>query len=830
MNPRFYTIILLSAVFCFSLPVQSQNLDSLLIQTDNYFEAASYERAIEYSQKAMLKAEEDFGKKSNQYAAALDRRGRLFWIYGEYENAEKYYLQSLDIIKENTGTKNSLYSTVLLDLAQLYSYMDKYNKSEKSFIEVIEIRKQVFGNKHKDYAEALYRMASMYFDFDQFDKAERTYIMALDAVKNTTSSDNSLFSQILSELSNLYEEQNQFDKIPPLLSELLRFTEITKGKEHPDYVFYLSWIARTYVMMGLMDKAEPYILECMSIDIDNINNSFYYLSETDKLFTIDYCLQNSGLYFSCGIERMKDNSDMIKELTNYRLTTKGLVLYSTNGVRKRIFSTDDPSIAANYGELIEERNEISKAYTKTLEEQNKAGINVKELQKRSEQLERNLSNLSEYFNSEKETYNVNWEDVRNSLKTYEAAIDFLNFENFNSLTKDTVYCAIVIKKDFPAPVMIKLCSKHDIDKYLLSADDDGMYVKSVSACKGIYELIWKPVEEYLGNSKIIYISPSGVLNRISFHALAPDENTYLIDRFDIRYTGNLKDIISLSKSRKTGQGNNKACIFGGIKYDLDASEMTDNANRFRNYQKDESEYKLNTDDIVANVDNRGSGWKFLKGTVAESEKISALLMKNNYEVSIYSGGEGNEEAFRSLSGSNSPAIIHLATHGFFFPNPKSPLQEGKVVNDVNISRSLFKNDINPMFRSGIVLAGANNIWKSGNKIEGVEDGILTAYEVSDMNLLNTDLMILSACESGLGDIRGDEGVFGLQRSFKIAGVKNIIVSLWKVPDKETSELMELFYTNWIDKKMQLEEAFSEAQKSMRSKYSDPYYWAAFILM
>ena len=99
-----------------------------------------------------------------------------------------------------------------------------------------------------------------------------------------------------------------------------------------------------------------------------------------------------------------------------------------------------------------------------------------------------------------------------------------------------------------------------------------------------------------------------------------------------------------------------------------------------------------------------------------------------------------------------------------------------------------------------------------------------------MNLLNTDLMILSACESGLGDIRGDEGVFGLQRSFKIAGVKNIIVSLWKVPDKETSELMELFYTYWIDKKMQLEEAFSEAQKSMRSKYSDPYYWAAFILM
>lgn len=830
MKTAFYTIILFATVFCFNPSVYPQVFDSLIIRTDDYFESASYELAVEYSQKALLKAEEEYGNKSNQYAAALDRRGRLFWIYGEYENAEKYYLQALEIIKDNTGTNNSLYSVVLLDLAQLYSYMEKFEKSEKAFIEVVEIRKQVFGSRHKDYVEALYRMALLYFDYNRLDKAEKIYIQALDAAKNLSSYDNSLFSQILSDLSILYEEQNQFEKIPSLLKELLQFTEITKGKEHPDYVFYLSWIARTYLKMELFDKAEPYILECISIDINHINNSFYFLSEKDKLSVIDYCLQNAGIYYSCGIGRMKNNSDMIKELANYRLTTKGLVLNSTNGVRKRIFSTDDPSIAAVYSELIEVRNEISKALTKTLEEQRKAGINIKELESRAEQLERNLSNLSEYFNSEKETYNVNWEDVRNSLKTEEAAIDFLNFENYLSSAKDTVYCAIIIKKDFPAPVLIKLCSKQDIDKQLSFTDDKEIYIKNVSACKGIYELIWKPVEEYLGNSKIIYVSTSGILNRISFHALAPEDNTYLIDRYDIRYTGNLKDIISLPKNRKTGQGNNRACIFGGIKYDLDPAEMTDNANRLRNYQQNEDEYKLNTDEIIDVNDSRGGGWKFLKGTVTESEKISVLLLKNNFDVSIYSGGEGNEEAFRSLSGGNSPSVIHLATHGFFFPNPKGMQQEGKAVNDVVSSRSLFKNDINPMFRSGIVLAGANNIWKSGKKIDGVEDGILTAFEVSTMNLLNTDLMILSACESGLGDIRGDEGVFGLQRSFKIAGVKNIIVSLWKVPDKETSELMELFYTNWIDKKMTLEEAFLDAQKNMRLKYSEPYYWAAFILI
>ncbi len=830
MKQVFFTIIFLSIILVFFLPVHPQTLDSLLIKTDDYFNSASYEQAIESSEKALSEAEKDYGNKSNQYAAALDKRGRLYWIYGEYETAEKYYIQSLEILKDNTGIKNSLYADVLLDLAQLYSYMDYYDKSEKTFLQVVEIRKQVFGEKHNDYAEALQRMASMYFDFDQFDKAERTYIQALDVIKNVANYDYSLFTQIMSDLSNLYEEQSQFDKMQPLLKDLLQSTERTKGKEHPDYRFYLMWSARIYFKMGFMDKAEPYILECISIDINDINNNFYYLSENDKLWVMDYYLQNASLYYSCGIERMKDNSDILKDLTNFRLITKGLVLYSTNGVRNRIFSTDDPSISSIYGELIEVRNELSKAYTKTIEEQQKAGIDIKKLEEKAEQLERNLSNLSEYFKSEKETYNVNWEDVRNSLKTDETAIDFLNFENFNSNTKDTIYCAIIIKKDYQTPIIVKLCGKQDVDKLLNSADKNEIYIRNEDACKELYKLIWKPLEGYLGNSKIVYVSTSGLLNRVSFHALAPDDNTYLIDKFDIRYTGNLKDIISLSKNRKTGQGNNKASIFGGIKYDLDLSEMTDNASRFRNDQQYTNENETNINEIIASIEDRGSGWKFLKGTAVESEKISDLLLKNNFNVTMYSGGDGNEEAFRSLSGSNSPSIIHLATHGFFFPGPQKPQYDEKVFKNTNTTRSVFKNDINPMFRSGIVLAGANNIWKSGKKTEGVEDGILTAYEVSDMNLLNTNLVILSACESGLGDVRGDEGVFGLQRSFKIAGAKNLIVSLWKVPDKETAELMGLFYSNWIDKKMQLEEAFAEAQKSMRLKYIEPYYWAAFMLI
>ncbi|MEJ7680988.1 MAG: CHAT domain-containing protein [Segetibacter sp.] len=135
---------------------------------------------------------------------------------------------------------------------------------------------------------------------------------------------------------------------------------------------------------------------------------------------------------------------------------------------------------------------------------------------------------------------------------------------------------------------------------------------------------------------------------------------------------------------------------------------------------------------------------------------------------------------------------------------------------------------NPMFRSGLVLAGANYAWKGGAVIPGKEDGILTAYEIAQMDLSNTDLVVLSACETALGDLQGNEGVIGLQRAFKMAGVKQLIVSLWRVPDKETTELMTLFYHNWLTGQS-TREALRSAQLKMKEKYS-PYFWAAFVVV
>lgn len=204
--------------------------------------------------------------------------------------------------------------------------------------------------------------------------------------------------------------------------------------------------------------------------------------------------------------------------------------------------------------------------------------------------------------------------------------------------------------------------------------------------------------------------------------------------------------------------------------------------------------------------------------------VQELLSKHDFKCTTKSGYDASERLFKQIGvHAPSPQVLHLATHGFFFPDPKQAAQN-------LLDEPIFKLSENPMIRSGLILAGANHVWQGNEQIEGTEDGILTAYEISQMNLTNTELVVLSACETGLGDIQGNEGVFGLQRAFKMAGAKYLIMSLWQVPDFQTQDLMTTFYEKWLEEGLEIPAAFREAQMEMKEKYENPYFWAGFVLV
>jgi CHAT domain-containing protein len=376
--------------------------------------------------------------------------------------------------------------------------------------------------------------------------------------------------------------------------------------------------------------------------------------------------------------------------------------------------------------------------------------------------------------------------------------------------EETVYCGLVIKHESKYPEMIRLFTEKQINKVIgISITNDYDYISKIYGTKdnpntALYKLIWKPLESALRGVQKVYYSPDGILHKISIPALAKDQDVYLCDVYQLRQVSNTVNILSENSFEANKQM--KAMLFGGIDY---------------NSGKTSTEV-----------------WKYLPGTKKEAESIQGILAKYNVEVEEYLSDKAMETKLKNAfdTKDKQPDILHIATHGFFYPEP------GKVVNQEvkkekneaiafrgsgNLGYWQFVKNKNPMMRSGLVFAGANQIWSENYEFAG-DDGVLTAEEVSQLDMSQTLLAVLSACETGLGDIEGNEGVYGLQRAFKMAGVNFVIMSLWQVPDKETMEFMSIFYQKLFDLK-DVEEAFYQTQKEMREKYG-AYFWGAFVLV
>jgi len=350
----------------------------------------------------------------------------------------------------------------------------------------------------------------------------------------------------------------------------------------------------------------------------------------------------------------------------------------------------------------------------------------------------------------------------------------------------------------------------------------GATVLEKTNLEGLYELIWIPLESAIGNINTIYYSPTGIMHRISFDAIPVKEDQRLSDYYQLIRLGSSRSLAqSVTKSSSIGK---EVLLFGGINYDQKSDSLIEARSMSESKDfADTPEGDINRAEIF-----QANKWSYLKGTKKEVRDIADLLKANAFSVNIKTGSMATEESFNKLSIDGlSPRILHIATHGFFYPEPNINTSTNKFRNE----EIAFKTSQHPLIRTGLLLAGANEVWSSDKSdCPPGEDGVLTAYEISQMDLTNTELVVLSACETGLGDILGNEGVYGLQRALKIAGAKKLIMSLWKVPDQETAKLMTSFYTYWLQEKLGIRESLSKAQKDFRDNGYDPYYWAGFILL
>lgn len=395
-----------------------------------------------------------------------------------------------------------------------------------------------------------------------------------------------------------------------------------------------------------------------------------------------------------------------------------------------------------------------------------------------------------------QTLYTNWENVQSALTDEDVAIEIVGYQANNWLwSTDSIYVrydAFIVDKSHNSPTYVNLIRQDD----LLPVYENQPVSYSTDEGRTLYHKIWDTLDPYIKGKRNVYISPVGMLNLINIESLTDESGSAAFEKYNIRRLSSTRLICARYSDMPK---MNRVALFGGINYD---------------------DYDFTPSIPIDSLNTRGN-WAYLSSTKEEIETIKHGIENVSNHIALYSGGEATEKSLKRIS-HESPDILHLATHGYFIPKNK----RGDIPYFMN--SDVIKNIDDNLYYSGLAFANGETNWKDGSFSLEANDGVLSAYEISKLNLSNTDLVVLSACETALGD-RTFDGISGLQRAFKLAGVQTIIMSLWKVDDLATSFFMKVFYEGMIETNSK-REAFIHAQKLTREKFEDPYYWAAFIML
>jgi CHAT domain-containing protein len=801
--------------------------------------------------------ERELGKMHQNFASSCHNLANIYWYTGQYEKAETRYIESMHIRERILGKDHPDYAESCNDLANLYGDLEQFKKAEQLYLLAIQIRETALGKDHPEYAESCNNLAILYAGISNYKKAESLFISSKQNSKKIFGKDSHDYAVSCTNLASLYMDMDTmpYQRSASLYLEAKAILQNLLGEEHPDYASVCQNIGRLYLLSGSYQKAEPLLLQALKVrEKSLVKEHFDYTESCINLATLYSQTQNlekahklfEDAFISQGRQQQKifefttevEKQSFLKKITawensiysfyltvynhekqsltyNLSLSNRNSILTSYRKLRRTINASIDTVLKNKYAEWINLREQLSFWYTQPVDERPDYAASLESL---ANQLEKDLIVRSSAFQQNLYKDSLTWRMVQQNLQFNEAAIEFVKFDLQSGAKKtdSTYYIALILTKNLLQPHLVPLFEEKQLARLLRAGNSFNTIVSIYGRSEKpqtAYNLIWGRLEPFLKRVDKIYFAPAGLLYRVSFAAIPINEKLVLSDKYELVQL-NTTAVVVDKKDIHIDHGS-KIQLYGGVQYDADSTTIRQSL--IASHNNNLEGIRFLSEGFTDNP-----GWKYLPGTEKEINDIS-LLGSDKYAIAAASGVIASEESIKALSGLSSPALLHIASHGFFFPDPSKMKKTGKQSGEV------FRGSQNVLLRAGLLFAGANNAWK-GKPVEGLEDGILTAYEVSNLYLPNTKLAVLSACETGLGEVHGNEGVYGLQRAFKMAGVEYLLMSLWKVPDEATAEFMKGFYKGIFDHQS-VQDAFFSAQSSLKSKYrNEPYKWAAWILV
>ena len=793
----------------------------------------NYMKAVIIGEKLLDMYEELYGKDDSYYALCLDNLSISWSSLGNNSEAIRLATEALNIKEKAFGKEHPEYAGTLCNLATYNAYSGNYSEAIRLVTEALNIQEKTIGKKNPDYALSLNNLSGYNNCIGNYSEAMRLAKETLDISEKIFGKEHPRYATALSNAATSCAHIGNYAEAISIGYEALNIRESIFGKWHDDYALSLCNMA-TYARDGGNLEAVRYCVEATEALAGIVRRTFADLTARERnLFWEQYKAWFEGTIHSIAYDMPSDS--LAENGYNGALMAKGLLLNSEMELGTLLKESGDEEVAGIYNDLKNLRLQINKLYEMPVAER---PLDADSLERVAQGLERQLVQRSKAYGDYTANLVIDWKQVRQRLGSGEMAVEFVSFPLRNDSVMYAAYC---LRKDMPSPKMVRLFEERQ-----LTSIDKGLYLSS----DALYNLIWKPLEDEMEGVTTVYFAPSGELYNIPVENLPVDGNTYNSDLRGYRRLSSTRQLAL----RRDGVEVARAAVYGGLKYDTDTVTLANDSRKYRTAEPVQWSSRAVADSL-----NLRDGVNELPATKIEAVEIDKALETARIDTKLYTDTIGTEASFKALSGSGVNAL-HIATHGFYWTEREAAQLD--VLAFLGTDMPVAVQEDKALTRSGLLFAGANTALKGLPLPDGVEDGVLTAKEIAGMDLRGLDLVALSACQTGLGEITGD-GVFGLQRGFKKAGANTLLMSLWKVDDTATQLLMTQFYKNLLSG-MGKYEALAVAQKYLRElevevkitpgktnyqklkdkrdgkqeevkyktvrKYAHPKYWAAFVLL
>ncbi|GCE60930.1 photosystem I assembly protein Ycf3 [Microcystis aeruginosa NIES-4285] len=737
---------------------------------------------------------------------------------GRYSEAEPLYKQALAIRKQQLGDNHPDTATSLNNLAVFYQSQGRYSEAEPLYKQALAIRKQQLGDNHPLTATSLDNLASLYESQGRYSEAEPLYHRSLAIIKQQLGDNHPDTAISLNNLAALYKSQGRYSEADPLFKQALAIHKQQLGDNHPATATSLNNLAGLYWSQDDIPQAINYLTQGLAVEEYNLSENLYMGDDKQKQDYMATVSWRTDGVISLNLQAAPNNPEVTRLALKTILERKGRILdVSTNSLQILRQRTDDPESQQLLTQLIEVRTQLSNLTFKKPDDFPSPEIyrqQLNEVTAKAKEIEGKIGVRSAEFRSLSQP--ITLEGIQKLIPANAALVEIVRYQPFNpkapenqrfGIPRYAVYILYpngdIKAKDLgeAKPIEDKLIyfrnNLADVDKVTGIPQTPIPQLKE--SARQLDETLMQPIRQLLGNTKTILLSPDAALNLIPFEALVDENNQYLVENYHITYLTSGRDLLRLKDKFASQQSPLIVAdpFYGkaGEKVALTRSAGEKVA-------------------LTRSIDLSEFTFPGLPGTEQEAKAIKNILPQST----VLTGSQATENAVKQVK---KPNILHIATHGFF--KPESNLSErnpGERNSPLQGERNVVEN---PLLRSGLVLAGVTIGQSAG------DDGVLTALETTNLNLVGTKLVVLSACDTGKGDIKIGQGVYGLRRALVIAGSESQLISLWKVSDDATKDLMVAYY-----ERLQKGEGRSEALRQIQlgmlkgEKQKHPFYWASFI--